>query len=184
MKMKHQKILNLLNEANYSKFVTRKWSIVDGNSKADYDAANEITYNTEVLKSNLCDYNDAYILVRCGIIVTATPAIQVALKNCAPFTKCMTKIDGTTIDDAEDLDLVMPMYNLVEYSSKYSEAIGRMWFNSKDEATTFNANNANNNFKFFDYKAKLLGQTVAQTNPNHANGTYKMQQLCSIKVFK
>ena len=184
MKMKHQKILNLLNEANYSKFVTRKWSIVDGNSKADYDAANEITYNTEVLKSNLCDYNDAYILVRCGIIVTATPAIQVALKNCAPFTKCMTKIDGTTIDDAEDLDLVMPMYNLVEYSSKYSEAIGRMWFNSKDEATTFNTNNANNNFKFFDYKAKLLGQTVAQTNPNHANGTYKMQQLCSIKVFK
>ena len=60
--MEHQKILNLLNEANDSKFMTRKWNIVNDNSKANYDVANEITYITEVLKSNLCDYDDAYIL--------------------------------------------------------------------------------------------------------------------------
>ena len=57
--MKHQKILNLSNEANDSRFVTRKWNIVNDNSKSNYDATNEITYNTEVLNSNLCDYNDA-----------------------------------------------------------------------------------------------------------------------------
>ena len=59
--MEQQKILNFINEANDSKFVTRIWNIVSHNSKANYDATNEITYNIEVLKSNLCDYNDAYI---------------------------------------------------------------------------------------------------------------------------
>ena len=62
--MKHQKILNLLNEANHSKSVTRKWNTVNDNSKVNYEEGNEITYNTKVPKSNLCDYNDAYILVR------------------------------------------------------------------------------------------------------------------------
>ena len=60
--MEHQKILNLLNEANDSKFVTKKWNIVNDNSNANYRVGNETNYNTEVLKSNLCDYNDAYIL--------------------------------------------------------------------------------------------------------------------------
>ena len=72
------------------------------------------------------------------------------------------KFDGTTIDDAKDLDLVMPMYNLIEYSSNYSEATGSLWFYSKNEAVRFNANVANdNNFKSSKYKAKLLGNTEA-----------------------
>ena len=123
----------------------------------NYNTANEITYNTEVLKSNLCDYSDAYILVRGDITVVAAPTIQVAFKNCAPFTKCITKIDETTIYDAENLDLVMPMYNLIKYSSNYSEATGSVWFYSKDEATSFNAHIANTDeFKSFKYKAKSL----------------------------
>ena len=89
-------------------------------------------YNTEVLKSNLCDYNDPYILVKGDITVSAVPATQVAFKNCAPFTKYITKIDGTTIYDAEDLDLVIPMYSLIEYISNYSETKGSLWFHSKD----------------------------------------------------
>ena len=81
------------------------------------------------------------------------------------------KIDRITVDEAEDLDLVMPMYNLIEYSSNYSETTGSLWFYSKDEATDFNADIANDNsFKSFKYKAKLLGNTKAQPNPNHANG--------------
>ena len=64
---------------------------------------------TEVLKSNLCNYNNAYILVRGNMTVIAAPQTQMTFKNCAPFTKCITKIDGTTIYDAEDLDLVMPI---------------------------------------------------------------------------
>ena len=82
---------------------------------------------------------------------------QVALKNCPPFVKCITKIDGTTINDAEDLDLAMPMYNLMEYGLNYSETTGSLWFYSKDKATNFNADIANDyNFKSFMYKAKLL----------------------------
>ena len=124
--MEQQKILNLLNEANDSKFLTRKWKIVNDNSKANYDAGKGITYNAEVLKSNPSDYNDAYILVRGNITATAAPQIQVEFKNCVAFTKLVTKIDGTTIDDAENLDLVMPMYNLIEYSSNYPETTGRL----------------------------------------------------------
>ena len=107
--MEHQKLLNLLNEINDSKFVTKKWNIVNDNWKTKYNTASEITYNTEISKSNLCDYNDAYVLVTDNITVVAAPAKQVAFKNCAPFTKCITKIYETTIDDAEDLHLVMPM---------------------------------------------------------------------------
>ena len=138
--------------------MTRKWNIVDDNSNLNYAAENEITCDTEILRSNLCDYNNAYILVTGGITVVATPATQVAFKNCALFTKCITKVDGATIDDDEDLDLIMPMYNLIEYSSNYSETTRSLWFYSKDEATDFNADIVNdNNFKSFKCKAKLLG---------------------------
>ena len=148
--MEHQKTLNLLNDANDSKFVTRKWNIVNGNLNLSYAAANKITYDTKVLKSNLCYYNDVYILVTGDITVIAAPATQVAFKNCAPFTKYLTKVDGTIIDDAKDLDLVMPMYNLIEYSPNYSETTGHFWFYSKDEATEFNPDIVNdNNFKSF-----------------------------------
>ena len=111
----------------------------------------EITYNTEVLKSNLCDYNNAYILVRGDITVTAAPQIQVAFKNCAPFTKCITNIDGTTIDDPDNLVLVMKIYNLIEYSSNYSETTGSLWFYSKGEANNFNNITNTNNVKSFKY---------------------------------
>ena len=105
--MEHQKILNLLKEANGSKLVTRKQNIFNDNSKSNYDATNEITYNAEVLKFTLCDYNDVYILVEGDITVLAALATQVAFKILAPFTKYMTKIDETAI--VEDLDLVMSM---------------------------------------------------------------------------
>ena len=168
--MEHQKILDLLYEPNDYKFVTRKWKIVNDQSNANYDVGNEIIYHTKVFKSNLCDYNHAYILVRGDIIVTEAPATQVSFKNCATFTKCITKIDGTIIGHAEDLNLVMPIYNLVEYSSNYSETTGSLWFYSKDDATNFNANIANDNdFKSFKSKTKLLRNTEA----NETNGILK-----------
>ena len=70
----------------------RKWRIVNDNSKANYGVRNEIIYNTAVLKSNLCDYNDAYISVRGDITIIGHQVTQVAYKNCAPFTKCITKL--------------------------------------------------------------------------------------------
>ena len=152
---------------------------------ANYDVRTAIIYNTEVLKSNLCDYNDAHILVKGIITVTGAPETQVSSKSFTPFTKCITKIDGTTIDDVEDLDLVIPMQNLIEYSSNYSDTTRSLWFYSKDEATNFDADNANNNnFKTFKYKTKLLGNTEAQPAPNKANGILKKcNNCCAIKIF-
>ena len=125
--MKHQKILNLLNEASGSKFVSRKWNIVNDQSNVDYDVGNEIINITELLKSNLCNFSDVYILVRRNITIIGHDVTQVAFKNCAAFSKCITKIDGTTKDDSEDLDFIMPMYSLIEYSSNYSDTIGNLW---------------------------------------------------------
>ena len=161
--MEHLKILNLLNEASDPKFMTRKWNVVKSQSSTNYDVGNEIIYNTEVLKSNPCNQNDTYILVRGYIITTPhTNPTLVAFKNCAPFTKYITKIDGTTIDDAEDLGLVMLIQNLMEYSLNYSEITRSLWFYSKDQATNFNLDiENNNNFKSFEYNPKLLGNTVA-----------------------
>ena len=123
--MEHQKILNLLNEASDSKFVASKWDIFNDQSNRDHDVGNEIINNADVLKTNLCDHSDAYILVRGDITLAGRNlATEVAFQICASFTKCITKIDGTTKDDAEDLDLVMLMYNLLEYSSNYSDTIG------------------------------------------------------------
>ena len=103
-------------------------------TSANYDTENEIIYNTDALKSNLCDYNDAYISVRCDNAIIGHQAKQIAS---ALFNKCITKIDGTAIDDAEDLDLVMEIHNLIEYSSNYSETTGCLWFYLKDEFYLF-----------------------------------------------
>ena len=145
--MEHQKILSLLNEAGDSKFMTRKLNIVNDQSNANYDVENEIIYNMEVLRSNLCAYNDAYILVKDDITVIAVPAQQVSFQICAPLTKCITKINGTTIHDAEDLDLVMTMYNLIEHSYNYSETTGSLRLYSKDKAANLN-NNIENTDEF------------------------------------
>ena len=105
-----------------------------------------------------------------------------AFKNCAPFTKCITKIDGTTVDDTEVLDLAMPMYNLTEYNSNYSETTGSLWFYFKDEATNFNVDIENtHNFKSFKYKTKLLGNTVVDGDIAMLK---KGSSCCAIKIFK
>ena len=147
-------------------------------SNANYGAGNEIIYNIEVLKSHLCDYNDAQILVTVYLTVRAAPGTQITFKNCVPFTKCITKIDKTTIDDAENFDLVMPMYNLIEYNSSYSETTGSLWFYFKDEATDFNTDIANtDNFKSFKCKTKFLENTVPQPAPHAVNWILKNRAI-------
>ena len=122
------------------------------------------------MKSNLCNYNDVYILVRSNVTIIGYQATQVAFKNCAPFTECITKFDGATRDDPGDLDLVMLIYNLIEYSPNCSETTESLWFYYKDETTNFNADIANtNNFKSFKYKPKLLENAEA----DGANGIPK-----------
>ena len=87
-----------------------KWGIVNDQYNAKSDVANEIIYNTEVFKSNFCDSNDTYILVKRNITISdRNLATKVAFKNCASFIKCITKIDETIIDDVKDLDVAMTM---------------------------------------------------------------------------
>ena len=122
-----------------------------------------------MLKSSLCDYSDAYILVKGTISVNNTAAAgaavnndnkKVIFKNCAPFTNCISEINNTKIGNAEDIDIVMPMSNLVEYSDNYAKTTGSLWQYCKDIPAR-DANNAitefrvNNTTDSFNFKAKI-----------------------------
>ena len=116
--METQKIVNLLGDADNesSKFATRKWYVINDQSNTDYSEENEdsatVKFETKVIKSNLCDYSDAYILVTGDIADTGRDAnTKVAFKNCAPFTKCVIHIKDEHVDNADNLDIVMPMCN-------------------------------------------------------------------------
>ena len=128
--MEYQKIANLLdnNLSNQpSKFRTKNWVEINDESKESYSANSDIRFKTTMLRSNLCDYTDAYILVK-GTITVAGAGDEdnakrldernkgVIFKNCTSFTKCISRMNGTDIDNAQDFDIVMPMYKLIEYS--------------------------------------------------------------------
>ena len=133
IKMETQKIVNLLvyADSESSKFATRKWYVINDQNNADYGERNEsdttIKFETKVIKSNLCDYSDAYILVTGNITATGgDDNTKVAFKNCAPFTKCVTHINEEHVDGADNLDIIMPMYNSTEYSHNYSDTSVRL----------------------------------------------------------
>ena len=126
--MEYQKIANFLDkELNQpSKFRTRNWVEINDESRGTY-TSNDIRFKTTMLRSSLCDYADAYILVKGTITTTGEGADDAAkqadergkgvtFKNCAPFTKCISRINNIDIDNAQNIDIVMPMYNLTEYS--------------------------------------------------------------------
>ena len=133
--METQKIINLLNDSDNenSKFATKKWYIVDNESKSNYSHHNPIKFLTKSIESSLCDYSDAYILVTGNINVTGGDAnTKVAFKNCAPFKDCRIEI-YYTFDYADFLNITMPMYNLIEYSDNYSDTSGSLWNFKRDE---------------------------------------------------
>ena len=134
--METQKIVNLLNVSDNenSKLATKKWYVIDSKSKGVYSHKDEIKFLTSSLESSLCDYSDAYILVTGNINVTGGDNnTKVAFKNCAPFKKCRTEINETFVDDAEHINIAMPMYNLIEYSNNYSDTSGSLWQFKRDE---------------------------------------------------
>ena len=131
--MEFQKTINLLESTsdNVSKFRKRNWVEVNDESRGNY-ANSDIRFKTTMLESNLCDYADSYILVKGTITITGARANTdaknaderdkgVTFKNCALFTKCIRRINNTDIDNAHDIEIVMPMYNLIEYSDNYSK---------------------------------------------------------------
>ena len=128
--METQKIANLLNgsDNDNSKFATKKWYIIDSESKGNYSHENPAKFLTSSLESSLCYYSDAYILVTGNITVTPNDAdTQVVFKNYAPFEKCRTEINETFIDEADFINITMPMYNLIEYSVNFSSTSGSLW---------------------------------------------------------
>ena len=136
-----------------------------------------------MLRSNLCDYADSYIPVKGTITITGAGdnaaarraderSKGVTFKNSAPFTKCISRINNTDIDNAHDIDIVMPMYNLIEYSDNYSKTSGSLWQYYKDDP-----NDNLTDSKSFKSKLKITGIT-----PNNGN-TKDVEIIVTLKYF-
>ena len=126
-----------------SKFRTKNWVEIYDENRGKYDGS-DIKFKTTMLRSNLCDYADAYILAKgtkttngAGDNAAARQADErskgIIFNDCAPFTKCISRMYNTETDHVQDIDIVMPMYNLIEYSNIYSKTSGSLWQYYKDE---------------------------------------------------
>ena len=194
--MEYQKITNLLGARSdkVPRFITKKW--VEGHDQSGkaenrYKLSKPIRVKTSILKSDLCDFSDAYIVVKGDITLTKTNGRGIidirnrflAFKNNAPFTNCISKINNVLIDNAEDLDIVMPMYNLLEYSKNYSKTTGSLWNYYKDEPNNPPRNNYNpdpiTNSASFKYKTSTTGKT---SNANQENGENTQQHNTKTKT--
>ena len=148
-----------------SKFRTKNWVEINDESRGTYNVNSQIKFKTTMVKSSLSDYSDAYILVKGTITVDDSSATGadanntnniVIFKNCAPFTNCISEISNTQTDNAKDIDIVMPMYNLIEYSDSYLKTSESFWQYCKDipvvnnnaNIVNFNGTNATDSFNF------------------------------------
>ena len=201
--MEYDKINNLLGSEseNLSKFVTRLYGKVNSLSNA-YNENKSIRFKIPMLRSDLCDYSDAYILVNGTITVTANAGANnirnkknkpLILKNNAPFVSCITKINHEFIEDADDLDIVVSMYSLLEYSKNYRKTIESLCNYYRDELSD-DADNPNFdnikvvNSKAFKYKNKIIGNTYnvdagAAGYDANKNGTQAIELAIPLKYF-
>ena len=170
--MEYQKITNLLDDSSNktSKFRIKSWVEINDESRGKYNVDKQIRFKTTMLKSSLCDYSDADILVKEKITITgarndaaAREADErdkgVAFENCAPFTTCKSDINNVEIDYCQDIDIIMPMYNLIEYSDNYAKISGSLWQYYRDEP---NDNLADS--ESFKFKIKITGKTPDDDN--------------------
>ena len=194
--MENQKIINLLGkiDTDSKHFATKKWYLINGENNTNYGVDKDtgannpdtIKYGTRVLKPNLCDYAEAYILVDGTIrAANALNVTRLALKNCAPFTKCNLEINDELVDTAENVDIVMSMYNLIEYSDNYQNSSSTLYQYKRDEPPEDNAvaDLTADNSDSFKYEFKLLGNI----NPLAADAARvgRLNVSCStIKIFK
>ena len=141
--MEYEKIINLLeNTPNQpTKFRTKNWIEINDDSRGTHNTNSQIRFKTSMLRSSLCDYSEAYILVNGTIKISGARNNDAArrlyegnkrviFKNCAPFTDCISEINNTQIDNAKYIDVVMPVYNWIEYSDNYFKtSILQRWSN-------------------------------------------------------
>ena len=187
-----------------SKFVTREYVRVNSLSNT-HNENKSIRFKTPMLRSNLCDYSDAYIVVKGTITVTA-PGVDnnadnirdkrnrpLILKNNAPFLSRITRINGELIEDADELDIVIPMYNLLGYSKNYRKTIGSLYNYYRDELSDDADDNNFDNIKVvnsntFKYKNKTIGNTYnvnagTQGYDVNKNGTQDLELAISLKCL-
>ena len=181
--MESQKIINLLdnNDNESQKLATKGWYIINdqntgNNAYGNGEDGTTIKFETKVIKPNLCDYSDAYILV-IGNIQNKPANSVVAFKNCAPFRTCDVTINDEHVEKAEDLDIAMPMYNLLEYSDNYQDSTGSIYQFKRDERDD-NANVANNATSLV-YKSKL----ISGTDDNNVNDVELVVPLKYVSNF-
>ena len=213
--MEYQKIINLLDTTsdNVPRFITKKWIEVHDQSGSAEDRckpSKQIRFQTSMLRSDLCDFSDAYIVVKGRVTASFNPrrvdyvdndfldalfpndifpegssteqkttarnaartnAVNTAkaagdkrnlikvisFRNNAPFINCISKINGTLIDNAEDLDVAMPIYNLLEYSKNYTKTTGSLWNYYRDKPNSDHEVNHYLGPKCFDFKSSIMG---------------------------
>ena len=201
VRMEYYKITNLLGTTldEVPRFITKKWVKVynqSGSANDRYKPNKQIRFKTSMLRSDLYDYSDAYIVVKGDITLTKTNGRGImdirnrflAFKNNAPFTNCISKINNVLIDNAEDLDIVMPMYNLLEYSKNYRKTTGSFWNYYRDEPKNPPLNNYNadpiTNSESFKYKSSITGKTDEnhEENENTEQGNTKVKRNLEIVV--
>ena len=170
--MEYQKIANLLDnrQINHLNLEQKNWVEANDELRGVYTTGSDIEVKTTMLRSSLYDYADPYILVRGTIKINGTGDDAAArqanernkgiiFKNCAPFTKCISKINNTEIDNAQDFDIVVPMYNLIEYRDNYSKTSGSLQQYYKNEP-----NDNLENSESFKSKIKITGNTPTGVN--------------------
>ena len=193
--METRRIVKLLSNPDnkYSKFATRKWYIINDQNNGQYGIRNEndstIKSETKVIKQNLCDCSDACILATGDIKVTGIAAdTNVAFKNCAPFTRYITHINDEHFETAENLDIIVPMYNLIEYSDNYAGSSRSLYQFKRDESLMNNAGNPLNvtldNSISFKYKLILLEKANDDDgNDRSLKNTKKVIPLKYLSIF-
>ena len=162
--MEFQKILNLLDttfdDKDLPRFVTKKCIKVYDQSEKNYNVNKEIWIKTPMLRSDLCNFRDAYIAEK-GVIAVTNPddskrnKVVASFKINAPFINCISKIYGVQTDNAENLDVVMPMLNLFDYSKNYRKTPGSLWNYYRDEPSDPLPSSSES----FKYKTSITGNT-------------------------
>ena len=180
-KIESQKILNLLGlDEGYKRFQTRKWHIINDQNNGQYDENSAIKFYTEVIKPELCDYGDAHILVTGNVqIIGPNNDTRFCFKGPSPFTRSVIHLNDTHIETAENLELIIKHYNLIEYSDNYQDTVGSLYQFKRDEQELTVVGGltgvTNDNASFFKYKSSLLFGLTSERGGTGANAyrTYK-----------
>ena len=199
--MKHYEIFKLLNDSTVSKFVTKKLVGVNDLPSGQYSMNKNIRFKNSMLRSDLCDYSDAYVVVKETVTVTDTDndnkrnkkLVYKNNENNASSRSSISKINNRSIDNAEDLDIFIPMYNLLKYSDNYSMTSGSLWnyyrdgINDDENENDANKNMVNHNktttSKSFKNKTKITRSTANNGNRLNAEIVVSLKYISNFWRF-